>query len=239
MVPIQAGVVTIDNGDGPEQVSVAPYWISSTEITWDVYDIFMLRLDRHRSETADPADGVTRPSKPYLPPDRGYGHAGYPAISISHYAAEMFCRWLSLKTGRTYRLPTEAEWRLACRTGAITADAIDQHAWHDENADYTTQPVGRKLPDANGVFDLYGNAAEWAVAEAGTPVTMGGSFRDLPDELGCANRVPDQEAWNDSDPQIPKGRWWLADAGWIGFRIVCVPEQLAQGDDDEQSAIYD
>jgi formylglycine-generating enzyme required for sulfatase activity len=234
MVPISGGSVTLETPNGPKTVEVGPFWMSPTEITWDIYDVFALRLDRHRLEHGLPSDAVTRPSKPYLPPDRGFGHAGYPAISISHHAAEAFCEWLSIKTGRTYRLPTEAEWTLACRTGGINGDNIDQRAWHDGNADFQTQPVAKKKPDANGLYDLCGNAAEWVNGPDGEAITMGGSFNDLPDDLGCTARVPAQESWNESDPQIPKGKWWLADAGWVGFRIVCVPDERSEGDGDAE-----
>src|SRR5262245_23217907 len=53
------------------------FFMSSTEVPWDVYDAFALRLDDPEKQTADV---ITRPSKPYLPPDHGWGHAGYPAM---------------------------------------------------------------------------------------------------------------------------------------------------------------
>ena len=223
MVPVPAGTVTIETENGPQEVEVGPFWISPTELTWDLYDVFQFRLDRTRSAEGSDADAVTRPSKPYLPPDRGYGHDGYPAISISYKGADSFCKWLSLKTGRNYRLPTEAEWQYVCRLGKVDENAIDEFAWHKGNTDYTTKPVAALKPDARGIYDMYGNVAEWCTDIEGNPVTYGGSFQDTADNLGWAARVPPSERWNDSDPQIPKGTWWLADCGFVGFRIVCVP----------------
>lgn len=229
LVRVPGGVVEVETADGAREVAVEPFMMSTREVTWDLYDVYRLRLDRTRSLEGTDADALTRPSKPYLPPDRGYGYNGYPAISISHHGAETFCEWLSLKTGHTYRLPTEAEYRLACRYGgggALEDGELDAMAWHAGNANYTTQPVATRAANALGLHDLLGNAAEWARAagqdENGEPrwVVMGGSFQDEAAMLGCGLAVPNSPAWNDSDPQIPKGQWWLADAGWIGFRVV-------------------
>src|SRR5918996_596348 len=93
-----------------------PLYIGRTEVTWDLYDVFMLGLDKSTSTSG--ADAVARPSQPYGAPDYGWGHAGYPVISVTRSAAEAFCAWLSLKTGKTYRLPTEAEWTRAASAAA-------------------------------------------------------------------------------------------------------------------------
>ena len=225
MVPVAGGTVEMPAADGGTvQIDVDSFWIAPVELTWDIYDAFHYRLDRARTLESTAADAVTRPSKPYLPPDRGFGHAGYPAISISYHAATNFCTWLSHKTGRTYRLPTEAEWLHACKLGAIDESGIDAYAWYWDNADYKTHPVGTKQADAIGLYDMYGNAAEWCTTAAGEAVTLGGSFNEDPEDLGPAWRVLDQASWNDSDPQIPKGMWWLADANFVGFRLVCDPD---------------
>jgi hypothetical protein len=52
-------------------------------------------------------------------------------------------------------------------------------------------------------------------------VLRGGSFLDPAGEVGCAPRKFPSPAWNASDPQFPKSRWWLADAPFAGFRVVC------------------
>lgn len=228
MVPIPGGPVIVPTDTGDAEVVVDSFWISPTELPWELFDVFFFRLDRRRSMEGSDADAVSRPSRPYLPPDRGYGHDGYPTISISFYSAQTYCEWLSLKTGKTFRLPTEAEWHRVCELGGLAASTQDDHAWHEGNSEGTSHPVGKKTPDANGIYDMWGNVAEWCTDMNGEPITLGGSFRDKPDALGCGARVPPTERWNDSDPQIPKGRWWLADCGWVGFRIVCVPTPEAE-----------
>jgi formylglycine-generating enzyme required for sulfatase activity len=205
---------------------VRPFYIGRTEVTWDLYDVFALGLDR-RSSTAG-ADAVARPSHPYGAPDYGWGHAGYPAISVTRAAAEAFCEWLSAKTGKKYRLPTEAEWAHAASLAAgdtpLTAQRLQSLAWHRGNAEARTHAVASKSPDALGLFDLFGNAAEWVTSDAGALVVRGGSFRDgVDDGVGPAARAIQDDTWNERDPQLPKSRWWLSDGPFVGFRVVREP----------------
>src|SRR5687768_4410319 len=90
MVPVPGGTVTIEG----KPVPVEPFDIGRTEVTWDMYDVFALGLDAKPGA----ADAVARPSQPYGAPDYGWGHAGFPAISIAQPAAEAFAAWLSAKT---------------------------------------------------------------------------------------------------------------------------------------------
>jgi len=194
-------------------------WFGRTEVPWELLDVFVHGLDE--GSTTPEVDAVTRPSKPYISMDRGFGHHGYPAISVSHRNAQEFCRWLSAKTGRRFRLPTADEWRRACELGGVASEAMNDHAWTAANAERSTHPVGSRLPDAVGLCDMRGNAAEWVDAGDGRCVIMGGSYRDAPAEIDCRRTIANDPAWNDSDPQIPRSVWWLADGGFIGFRIVC------------------
>jgi len=212
---------------GDAALGVDPFWIGRTEVTWDAYDVFVYGLDTPGAETE--ADAVTRPSKPYISMDRGFGHAGHAVISVSSRGAAAFCDWLTHKTGRRYRLPTEAEWRYACSLGRVPAAEIGRYAWYRGNADFKTHPVGTRDPDAGGLHDMYGNASEWCTGADGLPVTLGGSYRDPMESLGCAARVLPAAAWNQSDPQIPRSVWWLADAGFVGFRVVCESDVTAGG----------
>ncbi len=178
---------------------------------------------------ASPApDAVVRPTKPHMVTDRGFGHAGYPALSMSCKGAQAFCTWLSGVTGRRYRLPTEAEWEAACRAGGAGAfgcgddpACLDAVAWYRGNSDRKTHAVGGKAASALGLFDMHGNAAEWCLAPDGTGVLRGGSYLDPSKDLRCDARVLPVPAWNRSDPNLPKSVWWLADASFVGFRIVC------------------
>jgi formylglycine-generating enzyme required for sulfatase activity len=200
----------------PGEAGAAPFYLGRTEVTWDMYDVFALGLDR--PSAPDAPDAVARPSRPYGAPDYGWGHAGYPAISIAREGAEAYTAWLSQKTGKAYRLPTEAEWQRAADRAAAGA-SLDDIAWHRGNASARTHPVAAKRPDALGLFDLFGNAAEWVAAPDNARVTRGGSFRDPLDRIGPAARAVQQDAWNERDPQLPKSQWWLSDGPFVGFRL--------------------
>jgi formylglycine-generating enzyme required for sulfatase activity len=213
---------------GDPAKNIGPMWISANEITWEAFDVFIYGLDEQGEAAKSGADAVTRPSKPYLPPDRGFGHDGFPAISMSHKTATEFCKWLSMRSGRTYRLPTESEWERACRAGS-TGDfgfgedvtLLDAHAWSNANSGGVPHAVGTKKPNRWGLHDMHGNVQEWCVDADGKPVTNGGSYRDTADKLKVTARAIPESAWNASDPQIPKSSWWLSDAPFVGFRVVC------------------
>ncbi len=211
------------------------FWMSSTEVTWDAYDVFVYALD---GETGIDTDAITRPSKPYIPPDRGFGHSGYPTISVRFRGAKAFCEWLSARSGHTYRLPTEAEWERACRAEATTrfhfgddASTLDEYAWYWDNADDKTHPVGKKKPNAYGLHDMHGNVMEWCTDASGQPVACGGSYNDDPEDLECTSRQRYQPEWQASDPQIPQSTWWLADGPFVGFRVV---REFADAKTDEK-----
>lgn len=232
------------------RVRVAPFWMATHETTWDLYRVFMFDTDRGGEEPAAPwADAVSRPTPPYRPMDFGMGTDGFPAISMTQFAARQFTKWLSMKTGRFYRLPTEAEWEYACRAGTATAwsfgddaTAIDRFAWHTGNSDRRYRKVAQLEPNAWGLFDLHGNVSEWTLdayadyAEPGDadpladPIAWpeqeyprsvrGGSWQDEPAALRCAARRGSELAWKRMDPQIPQSVWYHTNARFLGFRVV-------------------
>jgi len=241
-VPVPAGKVSIaDPADATkkQEVDVRPFYLSTTEVPFDIYDVFVYRLEE--TDQAPGTDATTRPSKPYIPPDRGFGHAGFAAIGMSFKGADEFCAWLSKKTGHKYRLATEAEWEYAARAGASGNYGVDgaklaEFAWFKDNADAKTHPIASKKPNAWGLFDMHGNAAEWVVGADGKPVTKGGSFKDDAADLEIADRVKPSAAWNASDPQMPKSKWWLADCSFVGFRIVREMESAAKPQSEPPTA---
>jgi formylglycine-generating enzyme required for sulfatase activity len=216
---------------GSADGTIKPFYMSEKEITWEAADTYIYKIDEERgSPPPGGTDAVSRPTKPYIPPDRGFGHEGYAALTMSFKNASEFCVWLSKHSGRNYRLPTEAEWEHAARAGsptdpgAVDAKALEQIAWFEDNSDGTPHPVGAKRANAWGLYDMLGNVQEWCVAPDGKGVTRGGSYRNSAEKIKASQRETEPRAWNNSDPQIPKSKWWLADAPFVGFRIVCDSE---------------
>jgi formylglycine-generating enzyme required for sulfatase activity len=212
---VPGGVVQI----GDQEARIPELTVGTTEVTWDLYDIYLYGLDIPDEDKS--IDGISRPSKPYVPPDRGYGHAGYPAMGMTRHGAVEFCRWLSRKTGDTYRLPTKAEWMYLSSAGGEELGGV----WHEDNADYATRPVAKKPANAFGLHDMLGNVAEWVAPEGGerpqdNATAMGGSFLDMPGRCTPTAAQTQDASWNVSDPQIPKSKWWLADCDFVGFRVI-------------------
>ena len=249
MVPVPGGAYEFANPDTEETESleIGPFWIGRTEVSWDEYDVFLLMLDypeeertvsAHGSsdeadEEALPPDGVSRPSKPYAAPDMGWGHQGYAAIHISYHAAATYCEWLSKKTGKHYRLATEAEWEYACRACELPAGPIEdadklvEMAWYWDTSEEQAHELGTKAANAWGIHDMLGNAAEWVHGEGRKHFVRGGSWEDEAEDVHPAARKKQDRSWQMSDPQIPKSKWWLADGPFIGFRVVCDPNPPA------------
>lgn len=258
MVAIPGGSFTMGSSDvekgrdadegPPKTVKLSPFWIGAFEVTFDEYDAFAKDEDFPQSQTD--ADAITRPSPPYIDLTLGMGkQGGFPANSMSQYGALMYCNWLYKKTGNFYRLPTEAEWEYACRSGKSTpypfgndTTGLSDYAWYKSNSGNKYQKTGLKKPNQFGLYDMMGNVAEWALdqydenyfqdAETSMdnpvvkpterqPRTLkGGNYQDEAEGLRSANRIKSEPAWNRRDPQIPKSRWWNADAPFIGFRVV-------------------
>ena len=228
MRPISGGTLQTIGPDGkPLQVSIKPFHIGKTEVTWDEFDIYAFRLDLTQEQQAAGVDATSRPSKPYGAPDRGFGHSGFAAIAMTYYSAQGYCDWLSRKTGKKFRLPTEAEWEWAARAqtplpaAPLTPAQLASVAWYWDNAEDKAQHVAGKTPNAWGLYDTLGNVWEWCSGADGNPCVRGAGFMDKAPLVSIGARAVQTPKWNQNDPQNPKSKWWLANAPFVGFRVVC------------------
>jgi sulfatase modifying factor 1 len=259
MQPIPGGEFMMGSMKGkPDEqpvhkVKVDPFWMSTYEVTWDIFEPFLYK-DYEMSTSTGPipanVDAVTRPTKPYLDMTFGMGKEKHPALAMTHYNAIQFCKWLYARTGVFYRLPTEAEWEYACRAGSNTEYAfaenpasLAEYAWFKDNSAAKTHAVGQKKPNKWGIYDLYGNVAEWTYDQyipdfyttvkgqktdnpVATPeklyahVIRGGSYESNAQDLRSAVRLASDPVWKQLDPQIPKSNWWFPEAPFIGMRLV-------------------
>ena len=231
LVPIQGGKFLMGSpeseggrgaDEGPQhEVEVSPFWMAKCEITWDVYEVWMSDLDvvrrqafsieaTQRDELAEPFQ-ISRPTKPYTDMTFKMGKKGYPAICMTQHSCRVFCDWLTAKTGRYYRLPTEAEWEYACRAGTKTAysfgddpELLGEHAWFYDNSSEKYQKVGTKKPNPWGLHDMHGNVAEWVLDQHTT------DFYAQCKEKGAVTdplRIPLEEYG-----RVVRGGSWDADA---------------------------
>ena len=157
----------------------------------------------------------------------------YPMYYVSWEEATEFCRLLSNKTGRTYTLPTEAQWEYAARGGKKNEETkyagsnmIDAVAWYKDNSDSSTHPCGTKRANTLGIYDMSGNVYEWckdwysgsyASDNTNNPtgpssgfsrVNRGGSWSVSAGKCRVANRYNNSPDYRDSN---------------LGFRVVLIP----------------
>jgi formylglycine-generating enzyme required for sulfatase activity len=276
MIPVPAGTFTLGSPEDADEfvedegptisLKVKPMWVAKTEVRWDMYKEYMRmysvfkEFESQGIRTVDEsnlADSVTAPTELYDPSFTfEYGSkATQPAVTMTQYAAQQFTKWLSRMTGTQYRLPTEAEWEYAARAGTTTAyswgddaDDIDDYAWYFDNSLEGPGEVATKKPNAFGLYDMHGNAAEWTInqytedgylwmkdenpsdateavrwPENPDPcVARGGSWEMDPPALRSAARLAsDDEAWKEEDPNFPLSPWWFTSdpSRGVGFRL--------------------
>jgi len=183
----------------PEMVKIPDggFRMSAMEITNAQYEAF------------DPSHRTFRGYK-------GFSEADDEAvIMVSWEDASAYCEWLSRKTGRYFRLPTEAEWEYACRAGTTSAyntgDTFPMDQWKQQENTRDKVPVSLKVaqfaPNAWGLYDMHGNVEEWCED------LVGGQYRAV--RGGSHNTPVEFLASNYRSASIPEDRSVL-----LGFRVV-------------------
>ena len=136
-----------DNDEGPvHRINISKgFYIGIYQVTQEQYMAVMGKNPSHFSGTNLPVEQVTWDN------------------------AVEFCKKLSWKEGKIYRLPTEAEWEYACRAGTNTRfyygdddSQLADYGWYESNSGDQTHPVGQKKPNAFGLYDMHGNVWEWS-----------------------------------------------------------------------------
>lgn len=142
--------------EGPQhRVKITrPFWMGATHVTMAQYRKFLADC-KHQPEDKQ-WDKIE------------YQTDEHPVTNVTWNDAAAFCKWLSDKESRKYRLPTEAEWEYACRAGSQTAfffgddpAAMGRYAWFKGNSEGKTHPVRTQLPNKWGLYDMHGLAYQW------------------------------------------------------------------------------
>lgn len=179
--------------EGPvKEVEIDPFFMAKIEVSWDEYLAFFKQTGAQGKSTdtylnLDKAqvDAISGPTPPYGAPDQGWGKGKMPSMSMTHHAAEVYCQWLSEITGKTYRLPTEAEWEYAARGGSsgpyyfegdpkrfvkqglrnklfgIDTAGINSYVTYMENSGARSLPPEAKMENPLGLLNMLGNVAEF------------------------------------------------------------------------------
>lgn len=241
MIPIPGGEYVMgspsgeperQDNEGPQiKVKVEPFWMAACEVTWEEYDQFSFSYDikaakeANKSGSPSPrtpndvlADAVTRPTPPYVDMTFGKGHDRFPASCMTAHAALHYCSWLAAKTGKPYRLPSEAEWEYAARAGTKTAYSfgedpakMDDYGWHSENSEEKPHKIMQKKPNPWGLYDMHGNVREWCLDEysEGYFTKFDKEKVNLSPLLPAPKTTKSKHVWHSA-----RGGSWMDDKSW-------------------------
>ncbi|MFI5386961.1 MAG: formylglycine-generating enzyme family protein [Fimbriimonadales bacterium] len=192
-----------------------------------------------------------------LDPSKNWRNPGFPqtddhpVVCVSHNDAMEFCQWLSQKEGRTYRLPTEAEWEFACRADTTTlysngddpeglvsianvADATLKRKFPDfacikgDDGYLYTASVGSFASNRWGLYDMIGNVLEWCADWYDEKYYASSPATDPPGAPKASLRVFRGGCWSDYPWGCrPADRFWFMPGGRfsdLGFRVAAVQE---------------
>jgi formylglycine-generating enzyme len=169
-------------------------------------------------------------------PSQYRGAENLPVENISWKEAEAFVKALRTKTGKKWRLPTEAEWEYAARSGGKeqkypgtgSEELLPQYAWMDKNSGLKTHPVGTRKPNALGIYDMAGNVWQW-VQDRYDPEYFQHSPRNDPkgDPFGVNRLIKGGSAYQDAyslrasyrDYQSPDNK-----GNCVGLRLALSPQ---------------
>ncbi len=207
------GSPNIGNDEYPHTVKVGSFNIMKYEVTFTQYDVYC------------DATGKQKPA------DNGWGRWNRPVINVSWNDANDYARWLSQISGKTWRLPTEAEWEYAAKGGQdytySGSNDIDNVAWYFDNSSNQTHPLGQKKSNQQGIYDMTGNVWEWCADWYSSDYYINSPANNPKGPLSGSSRVLRGGGWCNTlhycniayrSYNNPDYR-----SNFIGFRLVLVP----------------
>jgi formylglycine-generating enzyme required for sulfatase activity/serine/threonine protein kinase len=233
------------SNEGPlHEVSITkPFRMGVHDVTVGQFDAFV-KATGYRTE-AEKGDGSFRfvlgddKDKWKRDPATNWKNVGFeqsdnhPVVCVSWNDARAFCEWLSAKEGKSYALPTEAQWEYACRTGTATSGPfggddvpeLGRFAWFNRNSEWKTHAVGRKGANPWGLFDMHGNVWQWTADRFAADYYANSPKEDPPGPAAGELRVLRGGAW-DNDAGLCRAAFRLGnrDPSYrttsFGFRVV-------------------
>lgn len=248
MSPVEPGKYRSVTEDAEYDVSISKnFWIGKYEVTVAQFRQFLKEVDSWSRDQRFKVEGGIVYQDPGCPLTKsGRVKAGFtdnhPVSGISWYAAREFCRWLNkreeqakrLPEGYEYRLPTEAEWEYACRTGtnkdfSFTGGiaTVDDYAVYRDNSKRKSQRVGSKKANNWNIYDMHGNVWEWCNDWYGERLSTNISDPVGPSDSDSSEKVLKGGSYVSSTDDLRAGaRYsckWKNSKKNIGFRVVCAP----------------
>ena len=166
MVLIRTGEMMMGGLDGmvdeqpPHQLRISSYYIDTCEVTQEEFERLMAENPSRWKDPRRPVERVRWSDAIKYCNARSLEEGLQPCYDLETWQCDF--------SANGYRLPTEAEWEYACRAGSKTSyffgeekKKLTNFAWFDDNSVGMTRPVGTKLPNPWGLYDMYGNVAEW------------------------------------------------------------------------------
>ncbi|MEW8437512.1 MAG: formylglycine-generating enzyme family protein, partial [Candidatus Thiodiazotropha taylori] len=165
------------NDEQQHRVSVSRFKLAKTEVTQTQWQAVMGNNPSHFKGCSD-----------------------CPVEQVSWQDVQSYISKLNQRTGKRYRLPTEAEWEYACRGGRVGerycgGENVDRIAWYINNSDFKTHPVGQKQPNGFGLYDMSGNVYEWTCSAY--DADYGGGEQRCASQNSDALRSIRGGSWND------------------------------------------
>ena len=240
MIAVKGGTFQLGSNEGNDdekpihRVTLNDFYIGKYELTVGQYLQFCTETNTNWPEWLEKGnDYHVETGKDAYYKNLGYqrkGSENLPIVGVSWNDATAYCQWLSSKTNKNYRLPTEAEWEYAARGGNQSkgftysgSNTVGDVAWYTENSGSKTHTVGTKGVNELGIYDMSGNVWEWCSDWYDENYYKNSAAQNPKGAQSGSLRVLRGGSWNDTDYYCRSSfRYWIDPVNRfidVGFRL--------------------